>query len=110
MQIHYNPETSVLHIWLDGEIDHHSSSFMRSEIDDAIYAYMPEMLVLDFQDVSFMDSSGIGLIMGRYKIISPLGSDLIIANPSPHIGRILKLAGMERLAKIQNFSQKENQS
>ncbi|MEE5992775.1 MAG: anti-sigma factor antagonist [Oscillospiraceae bacterium] len=109
MKIHYHPETGVLHIRLDGEIDHHSSSFMRSEIDDAIYAYLPEMLVLDFGDVSFMDSSGIGLIMGRYKIISPLGSDLLIANPSPHISRILKLAGMERLAKIQNFSQKENQ-
>ena len=108
MQIHYNPETAVLQVRLDGEIDHHSSGQMRSEIDDAIYAYLPEMLILDFRDVSFMDSSGIGLIMGRYKIISPLGSDLLIANPSPHISRILKLAGMERLAKIQNFSQKEN--
>ena len=108
MQIHYNPERAVLHIRLDGEIDHHSSNQMRSEIDDAIYAYLPEMLVLDFGDVSFMDSSGIGLIMGRHKIVSPLGSDLLIANPSPHISRILKLAGMERLAKIQNYPQKEN--
>ena len=53
MQIHYNPETSVLHVRLDGEIDHHSSSFMRSEIDDSIYAYLPEMLVLDFRGREF---------------------------------------------------------
>ncbi len=104
MQIHYNAENAVLHIRLDGEIDHHSSGDMRTEIDSAIYAHLPETLVLDFQDVSFMDSSGIGLIMGRHKIISPLGGDLIIANPAPHISRILKLAGMERLAKIRNLS------
>ena len=70
----------VLSAYLDGEIDHHSASVMRNEIDAAVEKNMPTMLVLDFRDVTFMDSSGIGLVMGRYKV--------------------MKLAGLDRLAKM----------
>ena len=58
------------------------------------------MLVLDFKNVSFMDSSGIGLVMGRYKTVSEIGGELAIINTSPGIGKVMRLAGMERLAKI----------
>ncbi len=101
MQIHYDTETGKLHVQLDGEIDHHSSNALRAEVDAAIYAHLPRTLVLDFGAVSFMDSSGIGLIMGRYKIMQPLGGEIILANPAPHISRVLRLAGMERLACIE---------
>ncbi len=107
MQIHYNTETGQLLVQLDGEIDHHSSNALRAEVDAAIYAHLPQRLILDFRNVSFMDSSGIGLIMGRYKILQPLGSEIILQNPAPHISRILRLAGMERLAKIRSEVQKE---
>lgn len=101
MQIHYDMNKNQLLVVLDGEIDHHSSSQIRTEIDTAIYAHMPQILIFDFQNVTFMDSSGIGLIMGRYKILKPLGSDMILRQPSPHIAHMLHMAGMERLAKIQ---------
>ena len=53
--------------YLDGEIDHHTASVMRNEIDSSIEKNMPSMLILDFRDVTFMDSSGIGFIIGRYN-------------------------------------------
>ena len=107
MQIHYNTDTAGLLVQLDGEIDHHSSNVLRAEIDAAIYAHLPQTLALDFQNVSFMDSSGIGLIMGRYKILQPLGGQIVLLNPAPHISRVLRLAGMERLARIRTDAAKE---
>ncbi len=100
MKIHYNTDNAQLLVFLDGELDHHRSALLRNEIDSAVYAHMPEKLILDFQNVSFMDSSGIGLIMGRYKLIQPMGAEMFIQNVSPYISRVLRLAGMERLAKI----------
>ena len=67
MSVRTETNGKILTAYLDGEIDHHSAKNMRETIDAAIAELMPEMLVLDFKDVSFMDSSGIGLVMGRYK-------------------------------------------
>ncbi len=107
MKLHYDTATDKLHVVLDGEIDHHSSGKLRSEVDAAIYMHTPKTLVLDFRDVTFMDSSGIGLIMGRHKILQPMGGDIILLRPAPHIRRILKVAGMERLAKIRSQLKQE---
>lgn len=87
--------------FLQGEIDHHSADEMRQIIDDAIKEYAPEKVVLDFADISFMDSSGIGLVMGRYRILSGTGADLVIRNASPQINKVMKLSGMERLVSIE---------
>lgn len=86
---------------LDGEIDHHTAKGIREKIDFEIENNSPELLVLDFTDVTFMDSSGIGLIMGRYKQMKGIGGKVKIINPSPNTYRVLKLAGMDRLAKIE---------
>lgn len=107
MKQHYDAAEDRLYVRLDGEIDHHSSRQLRTEIDSAIYTHSPRTLVLDFQDVTFMDSSGIGLIMGRYRILQPLGGEIVLCRPAAHIRRILKLAGMERLATICNDLKKE---
>lgn len=107
MKLHYDTASDKLFVLLDGEIDHHTSGSVRAEVDAAIYVHSPRTLVLDFQDVTFMDSSGIGLIMGRYKILEPMGGSIILLRPAPHIKRILKLAGMERLARIEHEMEKE---
>ena len=90
----------VVTAFLEGEIDHHTASVMRNEIDAVVEKNMPSMLVLDFRDVSFMDSSGIGLVMGRYKLLKPLGGELHVTNTSPQICKVMKLAGLDRLANI----------
>jgi len=92
--------------YLEGEIDHHSARMMRNEIDAAIERNMPSILMLDFRDISFMDSSGIGLVMGRYKNLKKNNAELHITNTSPQIYKVMKLAGLERLAKIDKVGSK----
>ena len=86
---------------IQGEIDHHNVSEMRREIDLAAERYRPEKLVLDFGEVTFMDSSGIGLVMGRYKTIKGYGGKISIANTSSQIKKVMKLAGLDHLADIE---------
>lgn len=100
MSVKITVSGEVVTAYLDGEIDHHTASVMRNEIDAAVEKNIPTMLVLDFRDVSFMDSSGIGLVMGRYKVLKPLGAELHVTNTSPQIGKVMKLAGLDRLAKM----------
>lgn len=90
----------VVTAYLSGEIDHHCAADMRARIDESINKNMPELLVLDFKDVSFMDSSGIGLVMGRYKLLSPTGASVSVTNAPPYIYKVMKLAGLDKIAKI----------
>ena len=87
-------------VMLDGEIDHHTASLIRMGIDDAILKKRPDMLILDFGGVTFMDSSGIGLVMGRYKLMKTIGGKITVQNLSPSAYRVMKLAGLERLGEI----------
>ncbi len=89
-----------LKIKLRGEIDHHTASSIRSAIDSEIYSKKPRGLIMDMSAVNFMDSSGLGLIMGRYSVMNELGGEVVVSNPSPAIERIMTLAGMERVIKI----------
>ncbi len=93
---------STMFAVLTGEIDHHTAFKIRSLLDINIEANHPKLLVLDFTDISFMDSSGIGLVMGRYKQMKYIGGDLKIINPSPQIKKVMTLAGFDRLAVIEN--------
>ena len=87
-------------VMLDGEIDHHTASLIRMGIDDAILKKRPDMLILDLGGVTFMDSSGIGLVMGRYKLMKTIGGKITVQNLSPSAYRVMKLAGLERLGEI----------
>lgn len=99
VEIRTNGETVTA--YLSGELDHHSAKEMREAIDNAVELNMPAKLVLNFKNVSFMDSSGIGLVMGRYRILSRTGAQLNITGTSPQIYKVMKLAGIERLAKLE---------
>lgn len=85
---------------LNGEIDHHNAQKIRTQLDKYILTIQPSKLIIDFANITFMDSSGIGLIMGRSRLMHEFGGILEICNPQPYIRRVLKLAGMERLVKI----------
>ena len=88
-----------------GDIDHHSSRQIRGEVDKLILEKMPKHLIFDFKEVSFMDSSGIGLIMGRYKLINEYGGGLELLNVSPYLKKVMKIAGLESIVKISNAEQ-----
>ena len=87
---------------LMGEIDHHSARGIREEIDEKADRAQPSKLVLDFRDVTFMDSSGIGLVMGRYALMQELEGELLIENMPEHIKKVMRLAGLDRLANMES--------
>ncbi|MFR0880567.1 MAG: anti-sigma factor antagonist [Oscillospiraceae bacterium] len=87
---------------LSGEIDHHIAKELRRDIDFAVREFQPEELVLDFAEVGFMDSSGIGLVMGRYKLMKETGGKVIVKNPQNQIKKVMRLSGIDKLAAISN--------
>ena len=103
----YEIKDGILEIKLSGEIDHHSAVSVRSEIDDLIFSERPQKTILDLSEISFMDSSGLGLIMGRYSLMKELGGSLSLRAPTQAVMKILSLAGMERIIKIEK-TLKEN--
>ncbi len=91
---------------LSGEIDHHSAVRVRQEIDEALYLYLPKTLVMDIGGVAFMDSSGLGLIMGRFAKAREIGAALIVKNPSLRAKKMLALAGLEKLIETEESEAK----
>ena len=87
----------LLCIYLYGEIDHHRAVSVRSQIDEALFTRMPKKLVIDVGRVDFMDSSGLGLIMGRLAKAKEIGASLILRNPSARVTRMIKMAGLDRI-------------
>lgn len=93
-------QSNHLYAFLDGEIDHHTAAGMRTVIDDALVQGCPKELVLDFSAVTFMDSSGIGLVMGRYKTANAQNCKVRVMNVNDRDMRVMKMSG---LAKIVEF-------
>ncbi len=89
-----------LFAFLSGELDHHTAKEMRCEIDIACTRELPKELYLDFSKITFMDSSGIGLVMGRYKLMCERKGRVYIQNPPPAIRRVMQVAGISRLARM----------
>lgn len=88
---------SCLVVCISGDIDHHTAAEIRSAADPEIERIMPTMLIFDFEAVSFMDSSGIGLILGRQRLMESLGGTVAVKNPSPAVRKIITLAGLSWL-------------
>lgn len=96
-----NSTGEVLTVYLQGEIDHHSAKGIREEIDVAVEFNMPSLLIIDFSEVTFMDSSGIGLVMGRFRNLQKSGAKLNLSNLPSNIYKVMKLAGIDRLASLE---------
>lgn len=107
MSVEISVKGEVTTAYISGEIDHHSAAVIRADIDNAVELNMPSLLVLDFTGVSFMDSSGIGLVMGRYRNLSRRGAKLHITGVSPQIYKVMKLSGIEKLSTIDEPKCKE---
>ena len=79
-------------IQITGEVDHHRAKELMQEMERKLELYCPSTLTLDLSGVTFMDSSGVGLILGRDRHIVSLGGRLTIQNPPPAVRRMLELA------------------
>ena len=100
MNIEYLKENRTLILKIDGEIDHHSCEQIKKEADYEIQKNAPKKLVFDFKNVKFMDSSGIGLLIGRYKYLLRIGGRTEIVNVNKEIKRILDMSGIFKIIPI----------
>ena len=91
-----------LTVYIKGEVDHHNAVRIRQNIYTEIYSIRPKRLIFELSRVDFMDSSGLGLILGRFASVRGVGGELIVKNPTKNVMKILKLAGAERIIKIEN--------
>ncbi len=97
----FKAENECLTAFVCGEIDHHAARDVRYMIDMEMAKAHPVTLSLDLSGVSFMDSSGLGLILGRYNKATELGIGFSVKKPSQSAARIIKAAGAGRIIKIE---------
>lgn len=84
-----------------GEIDHHSARSLRDRIDNELYTTRPDVLVLDLTHIDFMDSSGLGLLLGRYQKAMEIGCEVKLMGCSVRTKKILELAGADKLFEFE---------
>lgn len=96
----FDTDDNVLYINITEEIDHHTTEKIRRKMDNEITRFMPRKVMFDFSKVSFMDSAGIGLLIGRYKLIKMLGGMAEIMNTNKSIEKVLEMSGIVKIIPI----------
>ncbi len=100
MKVTYDNENKELKLQITEEIDQYMAEKLRNRADFEIQKYMPKKVLMDFEDVSFMDSAGIGMILGRYKTAKLVGGTLNICNVTPSIKKVLEMSGVLKIIPI----------
>ena len=100
MQLDFEVQGTTLIAKLVGELDHHTARSVREPIDFKLASGIYHKLILDFTGLTFMDSSGIAVVMGRVNYLSPLGGTVEIRSHNEKINRILTLSGITKYARL----------
>ena len=102
MECVYVPAQKMLTLKLNDEIDESKTDKLRRKIDNEITRFLPRKVIFDFSNVSFMDSAGIGMLLGRYKVIKMLGGQLELENVNKQIRRIFEISGILKIIPLVN--------
>ena len=108
MECIYVPKDKQLTLKIAEEIDENSTDKLRRKIDNEITRFLPRKVIFDFDSVTFMDSAGIGLIIGRYKFTNMLGGKLEVANLTQSVKKIFEMSGILKLIPIAKLETYEN--
>ncbi len=90
----------TLIVSIEGELDHHMALEVREEIDRTIQKNPVKNLIFDFKNLNFMDSSGVGVVIGRYKQIQKLNGMTSLVHVNPHVMRIIEISGLHKIIPI----------
>lgn len=101
MESIYLKEDKQLIFKITEDIDECLAQKIRRKLDNEIERYMPKEIIFDFSKVSFMDSAGIGLLIGRYKLAKLLGGNTKIVNSSKAIKKMLEMSGVVRIIPVE---------
>lgn len=100
MECIYVPNDKILTIKISEEIDENTTEKLRRKIDNEITRFLPRKVVFNFSNVTFMDSAGIGMLLGRYKVIKMLGGTLEIVNVNRQIKKLFEMSGILKIIPI----------
>ena len=98
--VNYQVEENCLTIFLPGELDHHNAEEIRKAADKLIEEKQIKCVIFDFQETNFMDSSGIGVIMGRYKMVYLLGGEVWAVHANARMKKILTMSGVTKIIQM----------
>lgn len=101
LQIEIKHHQGALIIRLKGELDHHTADRLRTEMDQAIQGSAGRNIVLSLKELAFMDSSGLGVILGRYKRIAESGGKLVVCDVHPHMHRLFEMSGLYKIIALE---------
>lgn len=100
LQIEFEQGRKALIIRLKGELDHHTADVVKARMEEAITKEYTNHVVLSLRELTFMDSSGLGVVLGRYKQISAKGGKLAVCDVSPSVYRLFELSGLFKIVSI----------
>lgn len=100
MQVDFDLIDNKLIVNLSGELDHHTAEEVRVKIDDMIDREGISKVILNFKKVTFMDSSGIGVVVGRYKKVNARYGRMCLVNPSSSVNRVFELSGLYKIISM----------
>ena len=100
MEVTLIGEKKALLVKVEGELDHHIAEKMKGLVDDKMRSTNAVNVIFDFSGLSFMDSSGLGVIMGRYKKVRTLGGRIIVFGVNAAVMRIMEMSGLSKIVKL----------
>ncbi len=99
-EMHFEYIGDTLKVIIKGDLDNHNVSVMRAEIDQEIEKHPIKNIIFDLSELEFMDSSGVGLIVGRYKRIKAFSGNVYIAGAKPAVKRVIDVSGLNKIIPI----------
>jgi stage II sporulation protein AA (anti-sigma F factor antagonist) len=101
LSVDYTTKENVLLIRLSGELDHHAAETLKKEWQATMKANGAKHVILNLESLSFMDSSGLGVILGRYKEVTQLGGEMVVCSISPAVKRLFDMSGLFKIIRLE---------
>lgn len=100
LTINLEKKEAILCVRLQGELDHHTSKQLRAQVDDLLEVGDIKHIILNLEHLSFMDSSGLGVILGRYKQVKNSGGEMIVCSISTPVKRLFEMSGLFKIIRL----------
>ncbi len=92
---------NALIVRLKGELDHHTADMVKARMEEAIESGKSLHIILCMKELDFMDSSGLGVILGRYKQVTSKGGKMVVCDVSPAVYRLFEMSGLFKIVSIE---------
>jgi stage II sporulation protein AA (anti-sigma F factor antagonist) len=105
LSVQLEVKQNVLLIRLAGELDHHTAEELRLRVTEILEKESVRHIILNLEQLTFMDSSGLGVILGRYKQVKKIGGEMVVCSVSPSIKRLFDMSGLFKIIRLETNEQ-----